>query len=291
MIDIMIANNHTDSLYEKSKLASLVFAVGVTAVFSVIFFCVLVATDFMDAPMLVRAVSFALSGLALVAVVLLWKPDYLSDSRVGWKGRPVIAFLVGAGSCGVLAVLGLSFGVLIGDYQLILSPLTAAGLSALLVHMIIVLIAEAIPEEFVFRKLVLNSLAVGFRLWASVIIQAFLFMGMAFSLIGLQSIFGITPEWSINWDRVVLFLSFGIVLALARIVAGSVWASIGFHMVFQGLVQLFVGGRFPGATAEPVTAGEYVAINIWLFSVLIGGIIFTAFLFFRSRLKDKSKPC
>ncbi|WP_431040766.1 CPBP family intramembrane glutamic endopeptidase [Streptomyces sp. P1-3] len=122
---------------------------------------------------------------------------------------------------------------------------TAAGL------FLLVFVFEAFPEELVFRGYLFGNLAVRLGPWPALWTQAILFM-----------LWGIINGGPNSLSRSMLFLVFAVVAGLLRIVTGSVWTSIGFHLAFQTAAQLFgsIGGQFTVSTPS--------ALNVLAFGVL-----------------------
>jgi hypothetical protein len=73
-------------------------------------------------------------------------------------------------------------------------------------------------------------------------------------------------------QRLVLFFTFALTLGALRAVTGSVWAPIGFHLVFQYVAQYLVAtGRDGALVVDGRENLELVAL--WLFPIVIGGIV------------------
>jgi hypothetical protein len=95
----------------------------------------------------------------------------------------------------------------------------------------------------------------------------------AFAFVGLLQLLGYGTSWSITTDRVVLFLTFGITLALVRLWTGSLWGSIGYHLAYQTVTQLLVHDRLVVVR----TPGDDDLLNaqffLWIFPVVVGGVL------------------
>ncbi|GAB3165179.1 hypothetical protein GCM10027059_22490 [Myceligenerans halotolerans] len=108
------------------------------------------------------------------------------------------------------------------------------------------LLAEAIPEEVVFRGYVTTVLGSVTRGWWVITIQAVLFTLFAGAL---------RQHW--NPMDLSLFLAMGIGFGYLRMITGSVWMPVGFHTAFQTGSQLvlthdaveFTGGQIAGMLA------------------------------------------
>ncbi|MBO0610781.1 CPBP family intramembrane glutamic endopeptidase [Myceligenerans salitolerans] len=109
-----------------------------------------------------------------------------------------------------------------------------------------VLLAEAVPEELVFRGYVTTVLGSVTRGWWVITTQAVLFTLFA----GL-----LRQHW--NPMDLSLFFAMGIGFGYLRMITGSVWMPVGFHTAFQTGSQLvlthdaveFAGGQLAGMLA------------------------------------------
>ncbi|MCS3426462.1 CPBP family intramembrane glutamic endopeptidase [Leucobacter aridicollis] len=171
----------------------------------------------------------ALSALTLLVIAVLARYADglrlngvgLTSLRSGWRLAVWGALLwavPAAASFGVLALFG--------------RPLRATGSAGELVQtvglvLVAVLLAEAIPEEAIFRGYVTTALGAVTRGWGTIAVQAVLFAVFA----------GVIRQ---SWDPtdLSLFLAMGVGFGYLRMIAGSVWASIGFHTAFQTGSQL-----------------------------------------------------
>lgn len=106
-------------------------------------------------------------------------------------------------------------------------------LGELLIVLVLVLMYEAIPEELVFRGYIFASLAERWPPWAAVVGQAVLFC-----------LFGAAVGAARSGDRLLLFLLFSLSVGATRQVTGSVFATIGFHAVFQLATQSVLGDQW-----------------------------------------------
>lgn len=109
---------------------------------------------------------------------------------------------------------------------------TDAGFVSLALHaaaaVALVLLAEALPEELVFRGAIQSQLRREMPVWPAIIVQSLLFTLFAWAI-------GAAPN---PLDASFLF-TFGIVLGLLK-VAAALPAAIGFHLAFMS-TQQFLG--------------------------------------------------
>jgi membrane protease YdiL (CAAX protease family) len=175
---------------------------------------------------LFRAV--AVTALVVPMVVLArrfldrrpWAGLRLTSPNEGW--RPLLA---GAGA--YLVPLPVGLAVVLGLGWVSLSVHAPAGevIGAVAGLLLLVLLYEALPEELIFRGYLYRNLVTVLPAGLAVAVQAVLF-----------ALFGLAVGAPLG--RAVVFLAFGFVLGLIRMVTGNLWAPIGFHLVFQTCAQL-----------------------------------------------------
>src|SRR3546814_12014064 len=131
---------------------------------------------------------------------------------------------------------------------------TDAALSTILLHgaaaIALVFLAEAFPEELIFRGAIQSLLRGQMPGWPALILQALLFTLFAWAI-------GAAPTWL---DASFL-LFFGFVLGILRC-ANAVPEAIGFHPAFLSPTQLLgpAGGLFSGG--HHATVGLVVVVLI-----------------------------
>ena len=164
----------------------------------------------------------------------------------------------------VAAGLGLTLTLALGWARIAVST-PDAGIVLLALYLpLLVFFYEALPEELIFRGYFYRNLASRYALWLAVVLQAVLF-----------TLFGAAVGAAGSVDRVILFFTFSIVLGILRVVTDSLWASIGFHLAFQWVTQLYsaavrqgslqVGGLEAQATLDLVV--------FWIFPIVLGSIV------------------
>lgn len=166
------------------------------------------------------------------------------------------------GALSFLAPLALGLAIVLGFGWTTIAPTAAPGEILAFVPLLVVLVFlyEALPEELAFRGYIYRALAERNSRIVAVIGQAVLFglWGAGLWMISLG-----TP----SVDRLVLFVSVGFVLGLVRVVADSVWASIGLHTAFQTVAQLLLNeerGHFAITGTETL---QLVALGIVPFAL------------------------
>lgn len=180
--------------------------------------------------MLRIAAGLAISALALAVIALLIRSaDHL---RMGDAG-------LGSPRAGWRLVV---WGALL--WTVTVPAPEFAGTVLLL--LLTVLIAEALPEETVFRGYVTHALGMVARGWWAIAVQALLF-----------TLFAGFLQQSWNPMDLSLCLAMGIGFGWLRMVTGSVWMSIGFHTAFQTGAQLVLthdAVAFDGGTGTAMLA-------------------------------------
>lgn len=108
----------------------------------------------------------------------------------------------------------------------------------------LVLVYEAFPEELIFRGYVYRNLTAAMAPWLAVVAQALVFAAFGTTLWVITSGLGVLLE------RLVLFFAMAVVLGCIRLIAGSIWAAVGFHLAFQVFMQLGLSGRYLDVTVS-----------------------------------------
>ncbi|MBL3682394.1 CPBP family intramembrane glutamic endopeptidase [Leucobacter aridicollis] len=171
----------------------------------------------------------ALSALTLLVIALLARyadglrlnDVGLTSLRSGWRlavWGALLWVVPAAASFGALALFGRPLRATVSAGELV----QTVGLV-----LVAVLLAEAIPEEAIFRGYVTTALGAVTRGWGTIAVQAVLFVLFA----------GMIRQ---SWDPtdLSLFLAMGVGFGYLRMITGSFWASIGFHAAFQTGSQL-----------------------------------------------------
>lgn len=209
----------------------------------------------------VRAV--AVSALVVPLIVVSrryldrrpWVGIGLTPLRDGW--RPALfggTFWLVAAGVGLTVTLALSWARVAGD-----APSAEIVLLALYLPLLVFLY-EALPEELVFRGYFYRNLAARYAPWIAVLGQAALF-----------TMFGAAIGAAGSVDRVILFFTFSVVLGILRVVTGNLWTSIGFHLMFQWVTQLYSAATREGALrveAQPTLD----LVVFWFFPIVLGSV-------------------
>jgi membrane protease YdiL (CAAX protease family) len=180
----------------------------------------------------------------VLAVPMVWLARRYLDRRP-WRGlglaldraewRP---FMVGAASWALPGFAGVALCVAMGWSALGTAGSGTHAVAGLLLLPVLVLVFEAVPEELIFRGYLFRNLNAAMGAGLAVVAQAVLFAlwGSAIWVMG--------EGWGVLAERLPLFLGMGVVLGCLRVVTGSVWACVGFHLVFQTVAQGLLNGRY-----------------------------------------------
>jgi hypothetical protein len=208
-----------------------------------------------------RAVLTAVLAVPLVVVARRyldarpWEGLALTPLRSGGLRSLLYgaAFWLGAAAIGMAVTIGAGWATIAA-----IDVDTHALLLALYLP-VLVLLFEALPEELVFRGYLYRNLADRFTRWTAVLGQAALF-----------TVWGTLLGTAGSVDRVLLFFSFSLALGALRVVAGSVWAPIGFHVVFQWVSQ-YLGA--PDGAFVVDGRGTLDVVALWFFPIALGTVV------------------
>jgi membrane protease YdiL (CAAX protease family) len=212
-----------------------------------------------------RAITTSALVLPALALVLRWEGTGPSDYGIAFgrgmaRGLGVgtvayfIPFLLAAST-----ILALNLASLTVDA----TPFTVLGQGIVLLALVI--LYEAVPEELIFRGYLFQALAERLPGWATILTQAALF-----------SAFGAIIGAATTLDRVALFFVFSLSLGFLRQVTGTVFATIGFHAVFQLLAQWLVGDHWTAVSlSDPEEWFALVALGLapFLFAPVVARLL------------------
>ncbi len=144
---------------------------------------------------------------------------------------------------------------------------------------VLVFLLEALPEELAFRGYLQTNLGKLLEPWLAVTIQSALFgsWGVALWLI---------TAGGIDIAHASLFYVMGAVLGVMRLITGSVWTAIGFHLAFQTVAQLLLNSE----------RGHFAIDGaFWLQVIALGAVPFSLAIpiaerFYRDRVDWRARP-
>lgn len=203
-----------------------------------------VLTSLVIIPLIVSARRFldrrAWTGLSLSSLSTGWRP--LLIGMICW----LIPAAIGITACAAFGWTDITLQAPPGNILIL-----AAGL------MVLVFFYEALPEELIFRGYFYRNLSEEMPRWLAVLGQAVLFV-----------LWGLANGGPISLERSILFFTAALIIGVFRVITGSVWASIGFHLAFQTTAQLFgtIGNQF--VVSDPQTL-SLVAFGVVPFALSI----------------------
>lgn len=134
-----------------------------------------------------------------------------------------------------------------------------------IVLLLLVILYEAVPEELIFRGYLFRVLSERLPAWATIVVQAVLFCA-----------FGAVIGAAGSVDRLLLFFFFSISLGYLRQVTGSVFATIGFHAVFQLIAQWLLGDQWGALNVnDPGQWFQLIALGLapFVFAPVVAAIV------------------
>jgi len=191
------------------------------------------------------ATGIAMSICAIAVVYLLTRhadnatlrSAGLTRLRIGWR-----QFLWGVALWLAPAIVAFAVLAALGATLTVTVPAGKVFQTVVLLFFA-VLLAEAIPEETIFRGYVTNALGRVSLGWWRTIFQAVLFTLFAGVL---------RQDW--NPTELSLFFTMGIGFGYLRTLTGSIWMSVGFHTAFQTGAQLVLSHDVVNFAGDQTTA-------------------------------------
>lgn len=159
-----------------------------------------------------RAMGFFLLGLSIPAAILF---------------LPLLIIEAGGGASVTVNTSGPVIGLLLG-------------------WLVVALLFEALPEEIAIRGYLYRNLSTAMVRWMAALASIGLFVCIPLTLALVQWLTGVGGDFGgtegITADYLIIIVLFGAVLAYLRVVTGSVWTCVGFHLGFLQLGrQVWVG--------------------------------------------------
>lgn len=177
--------------------------------------------------------SLLMAGTLMSAMVLLlvaWLRrrsgvEWASAGHHAWRGN-LRAFALGAGLWLAPAAAGIALCTALGWTSIRLATPLAQVVAGLPLVALTVLLLEALPEELAVRGWAQGLAAHHCPQWLALLLQAALFIGMAWLAGAMQS----PGQW--------MFLpGFALILGYVRALSGSVWAGMGVHFAWMTTSQ------------------------------------------------------
>jgi len=214
-----------------------------------------------------RHIVMALLTTALVVPLVLLARRYFDRETVAGLGlaldmSALRSFAIGAMAWLLPFAVGVTACLALGVVTI--TPLAPWSEILVFVPLLIVLVflLEALPEELAFRGYIQTNLGKVLPLWAAVAVQAVLFGSWGVALWFLAS-GGIDPL------HASLFYVMGAILGMLRVITGSVWTAIGFHLAFQTMSQLLQNAERGHFAIENAMLLQIIALGALPFSVAV----------------------
>ena len=188
----------------------------------------------------VQALVMSLIVIPLICLLRL-RADRRALSGIGF-GRPASAagfFLLGFGivfSVVLIPVLVLA----LTDWATVSVNITASLLWTMLAWLLVALLFEAFPEEIAIRGYLYRNLNAVLARWLAALASIGLFLIIPIGVALLGYLPGIpfaafAGSGSLSIDYLLTIALFGAVLIYLRVITGSVWTCVGFHLGFLQL--------------------------------------------------------
>lgn len=207
-----------------------------------------------------------LTSAVTVPIILLARRhldrEPVAGLGLGFDTAAVKALLVGA--LAWLAPFLLGLFLCLGLGLVAIEPVAGWGEIIAFVPLLIglVFLLEALPEELAFRGYLQANLARLAAPWLAIAIQAVLFGSWAVAL-------WLITTGSVDPAHASLFYVMGAVLGMLRMITGSLWSSIGFHLAFQTVAQLLMHDARGHFAIEGTFWLQIVALGVLPFSLAV----------------------
>lgn len=220
---------------------------------------------------------------------IIMKRCKLQDSLLPFNRRAPLYFLCGVLLPVALCSIGVWLAVQLGWITELKWNFSFDMILIIAIQALIALGYEAIPEELTLRGLVFSGLRRHWSAFLATFTQIILFILMPITVNVLLYLVGL-PVGPSGIPYYLLLFFFALALQLLRIITGSLWASIGFHLAYLLTNRyvfsyedrlLYFTEEVPGVTGVIVTMGIVV-----LGSCIVLGII-QIWRFFRNKKINK----
>lgn len=239
--------------------------------------------------------GLVMSGLVVPIILYLYQHFYrmtgVKPKTPVYSWKRLYHFITGVLLAIALASLGFIISSLLGWIVIEKWQTPDQWFAALLINIIIAFLYEALPEELALRGLLYDVLRHRFVAWLAVLFQTLLFLSVPIAVSQIQALVGLAPGNSINMPYIILILCFGICLQLLRLLTGSLWASIGFHLAYLEIARFSI---WPHGNGAPRIITYHDSVNglgglfISIGMIVVGGIIVSLVTLGAKRLILKS---
>ncbi len=189
--------------------------------------------------------AIIMSGLVLPGIWFLWKGmDRQSTISIGLGDfkQSLMKFAFGAGLIAVPLTLTVLTTEIAGWGNVQLN-INEGFYQTTLLGLLITFLFEALPEEMLFRGYIFSNLNVQYKKWVSAILAVGLFVLLPLFILPIQKwVLGMEGDLggssTVTLSYIITMFLFGSFTQYLRVLTGSVWTGIGFHLLFVYLNRL-----------------------------------------------------
>lgn len=190
--------------------------------------------------------AFIMAGITVPGILILRsRLDRRSIEGLGLPGvtRSVIWFLLGAGILIGPLILVVVLNSIFGWATMTVNS-SGSALGALAAAVVTAFFFEALPEELAFRGYIYRNLSGTYQRWVAMLMTAGLFVLLPTALVQVQQyILGMEVRIgganSLQVDYLITMAIFALLTNYLRILSGTVWMSVGFHLGFLQMSRIF----------------------------------------------------
>jgi membrane protease YdiL (CAAX protease family) len=232
-----------------------------------------------------RRARYFVQGVVMSAVVVpgVW----WLRSRIDGRSLASLGFVLEWKSLGRLAA---GIGIIAGPILLAvtLGPLfgwaavsidrSGPALQLLVIAVATAFLFEALPEELIFRGYVYKTLSATHARWVASVVTVALFLTMPVLSVPVQQVVlgtvQVGPADHITAGYLITLLIFGTFLQYLRVLTGTIWAGIGFHLAFL-LANRIVGPRPTHLIrfTEVTAPGPLLGVVIGSAALIVAGLL------------------
>lgn len=193
-------------------------------------------------------------GLALAAIRLLGRQDWRAAGLLPGRtaGRQLLlGFLSWLLPCAVMIIIGAAAG-----WLRFAADLTPAVLGVVGTQLLLAVLAQALPQELIFRSAIFGALADRFGGWTLIVLQGLLYGAFLLLASGLRDPLGAG-----------FGVGVGIALGYLRAVTGGVWAPVGMHLAYRLATGLIGSAGLGVVSAAPAVLPGMLIFGVIPFAV------------------------
>lgn len=223
-----------------------------------------------------------LSGIVVAAVWLLRKRDGFVPKDIGHetKQKAFKKFLLGISLILIPLAITIAIAMISGWGGLQINS-SGPVISAMLFSFVLTFLTDALPEELLFRGYIYTNLNTKYNKIKSSMITIALFASLpAVSMLIQKELLGyevlIGGANTITTSYIITLIFFGAFILYLRILTGSLWTGVGFHLVFVFMNQLMgpsEGNMFQFTSMEGEQYLQFTLMGLVL-TVFIGLLIY-----------------